>query len=221
MISVVIRVKNEGKNLKRCIEILKSQTVPNEIVIVDSNSTDDTLDICDGNGVKVVQCTEPFTYGKALNQGINSSTGNFVCILSAHCFPVSKDFLFNMFKNFSDKKVGAVYARQIPHPLTNPVEYRNFLHIYGNERIVQRVNPLFNNGASMINKRVWEQVRFDEDVIAQEDMLWAKMILDKGFHIVYDPSSVVEHLHNEDIIHTVSRYERESRALQGMGCGEW
>lgn len=221
MISVVIRTWDEGRNLDRCLRLLKAQHMPNEVVVVDSNSSDNTGSICEQFGCKVVQCTEPFSFGKALNLGIKNSSFDIVCILSAHCFPMGRDFLCRLYKNFTDKRVAGVYARQVPHRLTNPVEYRNFLHIYGNERIVQTSSPQFNNGASMIRKSVWEKIRFDEGVIAQEDVLWAKQVLGKGYVIVYEPGGIVEHLHNEDIVHTVSRYEKETRALIGMGYVKW
>jgi len=221
MIGVVIRVKNEGDSLKKCITMLRSQNIPTEIIVVDSNSSDNTMDVCNQYKCNVVQCCEPFSFGKALNLGIEQSKMDFVCLLSAHCFPVGNHFLFNMWSNFNDERVAGVYARQIPHQLTNPVEYRNFLHIYGFERIVQVKNPQFNNGASMIRKSVWNRIRFDDKVIAQEDILWAKHVIDKGYRIVYEPSSVVEHLHNEDVVHTISRYEKETRALKGMGYIEW
>jgi len=221
MISIVIRTKNDGKNLKKCIGTLEKQTEKNEIIIVDSHSSDNTLDICKKHNCTVIQCTEPFSYGKSLNEGIMETKGDFVCILSNHCFPTDKNFLFNMWSDFKDPQVAGVYARQIPHQLTNPVEYRNFLHIYGNEKIIQTKSPLFNNAASMIRKSIWKQITFNEEAVAQEDVIWAKAVIDMGYKIVYEPSSVVEHLHNEDIVHTISRYEKETRALKKVGYIKW
>jgi len=221
MISIVIRTKNEADNLECCIKQLMKQTMKNEIIIVDSHSTDNTPDIVERYNCILVQCDDPFSYGRALNMGLGRTSSRYVCILSSHCFPKGKQFLYNMWQNFKDKTVAGVYARQIPHRFTNPVEYRNFLHIYGNERIIQCCSPLFNNGASMIDKKVWRDIRFDETVVAQEDMLWAKQVIDNGYKIVYEPGSIVEHLHNENLLQTVSRYEIETRALQKMRFIEW
>jgi len=221
MISVVIRTRNEAEHLKECLKRLKKQTIKTEIIIVDSHSDDNTKTIADMYNAVTVQCPNPFTYGKALNIGIRKTTNRYICIISSHCYPNSKEYLYHMWKHFKDNKVAGVYSRQIPHQLTNPVEYRNFLHIYGNERIVQHHSPLFNNGSSMIDKKIWKQIQFDENIIAQEDVLWAKQCINQGYHIVYEPCSIVEHLHNESILHTVSRYEIESRALEGMGFNRW
>jgi len=221
MISIVIRTKNEADNLQHLLKILKRQTLKTEVIIVDSHSNDNTQGIAEENHCIITQCPEPFTYGRALNHGIRQTHSNYICILSSHCFPTDKNYLFNMWKHFKDKKCAGVYSRQIPHRLTNPVEYRNFLHIYGNERIIQHRSPLFNNGSSMINKKVWKKHCFDEKIIAQEDMQWAKKVLDDGYFIVYEPGSVVEHLHNENLLQTISRYEIEKRALDKLGLIRW
>jgi glycosyltransferase involved in cell wall biosynthesis len=46
LVSIVIRTKNEEKWLPYCIEAIRTQTYTNfEIIIVDNESTDNTLDI--------------------------------------------------------------------------------------------------------------------------------------------------------------------------------
>ena len=54
-ISAVIITFNEEKNIKRCLDSLKD--IMDEIVVVDSYSTDSTVDICNKMGAKVVQHT--------------------------------------------------------------------------------------------------------------------------------------------------------------------
>jgi len=52
-ISVVILTFNEERNIRRCIDSV--QAVADEIVVVDSYSSDATISICESMGVKVVQ----------------------------------------------------------------------------------------------------------------------------------------------------------------------
>ena len=52
-ISVLIPVFNEEKNIRRCLEALKDWA--EEIIVVDSQSTDATIEIAEGYGAKVVQ----------------------------------------------------------------------------------------------------------------------------------------------------------------------
>ena len=57
MLSVVIIAKNEAHNLPRCLESVKG--LADEVVVVDSGSTDGTLDVCAQFGATVHQ--RPFT----------------------------------------------------------------------------------------------------------------------------------------------------------------
>lgn len=215
MISVIIRTKNEEKNLNKCLRILEKQDTKREVIIVDSHSTDNTSMLAEKYKCKIIQC-HPFTYGKALNEGIKASNGEYICILSGHCFPTRNDFLSNLQKNLLIEKIAGVYARQVPHKNTNPLEYRNFIYTYRLEPVIQKNCPFFNNAASMIRRDIWDEVRFDEEVKAQEDVIWAQEIQNRGYAIAYEPTAVVEHLHNEDTYKTVERYIKEYEVLKNV-----
>jgi len=51
-VSVIIAARNEGKNLPRCLQALKAV---GEVCIIDSQSTDDTVEIARSHGAQVVQ----------------------------------------------------------------------------------------------------------------------------------------------------------------------
>src|SRR5947208_10360482 len=51
-ISVIIPVRNEARNLPRCLAALRDA---GEVIVVDSQSTDDTCAIAESFGAKVVQ----------------------------------------------------------------------------------------------------------------------------------------------------------------------
>ncbi len=68
-LSVVIVVKNEEKNVLRCLE---SVQWADEIIVVDSGSTDNTINICEDFGVKLIRTkwqgfgkTKAFAFSKA------------------------------------------------------------------------------------------------------------------------------------------------------------
>jgi len=215
MISIIIRTRNEAENLEKCLSRLDKQDTDHEVIIVDSHSEDETREVAGNHGAKVVQSI-PFTYGKALNDGIKTSKGEFICMLSGHCFPTKNDFLRKLRENLYLDKIAGVYARQIPHKKTNPLEYRDFIYIYRLEPIIQKKCPYFNNAASMIKRKIWEEVKFDEKVQAEEDVIWAAEVQKKGYSIAYEPEAVVEHLHNEDTFETVKRYINEYEVLKDV-----
>ena len=51
-VSVIVPVRNEAKNLPRCLQALKDV---GEVYVIDSQSTDDTVEIARSHGAKVVQ----------------------------------------------------------------------------------------------------------------------------------------------------------------------
>lgn len=78
-ISAVIITKNEEKNIERC---LKSLTWVDEIVVVDSGSTDKTVEICKQYECKIIK-TEWFGYGKNKQLAVNSASNNWVLSIDA------------------------------------------------------------------------------------------------------------------------------------------
>ena len=149
MISVVIRTLNEAKSLDRLLKILSYQSIKHEVIVVDSGSTDGTLEVAKKHNTIITTCI-PFTYGKALNVGVNISKYNHICFLSAHCFPTNDNYLRTLLLNFNDNTVAGVYSKQLPIEESNFVDKRNLYAIFRDEKIYQTKDPFFNNASSMI-----------------------------------------------------------------------
>lgn len=79
-LSVVIIAFNEEKNIGRCIASVKS--VADEVVVVDSFSTDSTRNIVEALGARFI--THPFTgYGEQKNFALSEATHDHVLSLDA------------------------------------------------------------------------------------------------------------------------------------------
>lgn len=78
-ISAVIITKNEESNIERC---LKSLHWVDEIVVVDSGSTDITLEICKRYNCTIVE-TEWLGYGKTKQLAVNSAANSWVLSIDA------------------------------------------------------------------------------------------------------------------------------------------
>lgn len=106
--SVVIRNKNEAHFLDLVLQALKSQEMQLEdIIVVDNNSSDNSVEVALRYGCKVVPLSE-FTYGKALNVGFQQAKGEVIIVLSAHSLPIGPSFVKEALKPFHDKSVAAV-----------------------------------------------------------------------------------------------------------------
>jgi len=79
MISAAIITKNEEHNIKRCLESLQWA---DEIIIVDSGSTDQTLTICNNYNCKIIQ-TEWLGFGRTKQLAVNSTSHDWVLSIDA------------------------------------------------------------------------------------------------------------------------------------------
>ena len=79
MLSVSIITKNEEDNIERCLDSVKWA---NEIIIVDSGSTDHTLEICKSYNCKIIE-TEWLGFGLTKQIGVNAATNNWILSIDA------------------------------------------------------------------------------------------------------------------------------------------
>ncbi len=80
MISAVILTKNEEKNLPQCLESLKWC---NEIVVIDDNSTDKTIEIAKKSGAKFFVHSLNNNFAQQHNFGLGKAKGDWVLFVDA------------------------------------------------------------------------------------------------------------------------------------------
>ncbi len=88
LVSVVVPMFNAGPYLRRCLDALLQQSMPREayeIILVDNNSTDDSLGIARRHaGVRVLRQPRQSSYA-ARNLGIEESRGSIVALIDSDC----------------------------------------------------------------------------------------------------------------------------------------
>ena len=167
-----------------------------EVILVDNNSTDKTVEKAHLAGVKKIFLIKKFLPGKALNLGIKNSHGEYIVCLSAHCIPTNKDWLKNLIKNFKlEKNVAGVYGRQEPMEFSRDADKRDLFLVFGLDRKVQIRDSFFHNANSIIKKSVWNKIKFDEKISNIEDRLWGEKVIQSGYKLIYEPSASVFHHH--------------------------
>jgi|SRR5215471_8255039 len=206
--SILIPTKNGAKDIAACLEAIYSQRYAGhfEVLVVDSGSTDATLEIVRRYPARIEQIPpEAFHHARTRNAVASLAGGQFLVFLSQDAIPASDTWLVSLLKNFQDPQVGAVYGRQLPKPASGWERRSAFSALYGDARLVKM--PMdgiglgykyyhFSNANSAIRKKVWEVTRFPEDLKVFEDVGIAKRILDAGWRIVYEPDAVALHSHD-------------------------
>jgi len=89
-VSVIIPVYNSSKYLEECINSVINQTYKNlEIIIINDDSTDNSLDIINSfndKRIKLIDLPKNGGVSNARNKGIEASTGDYICFLDSDDF---------------------------------------------------------------------------------------------------------------------------------------
>ncbi len=216
--SVVIRTYNEEKHLNELLTSLFRQVcvfVDIEIVVVDSGSTDGTLNIARKHGCRIVCISKTeFTFGRSLNIGCENSKGAFLVFISGHCIPTNESWLDELLKPLIDGTVSYVYGKQEGRDTTKFSESRHLEKCFPHYAKLPQDGFFCNNANAALMRRAWERYGFHEELTGLEDMYLAKQLIEAGEHIGYTPSASVYHIHDETWQQVRMRYEREAFALQ-------
>lgn len=226
--SILIRTKNEAKDLPKALDLIRNQSSkPIDIVVVDSGSTDGTVEfIKQQKDVKLIQMPpEQFSFGRSLNLGFGYVEGEVVVSLSAHAFPCDRHWLANLVKHFEDPQVAGVYGKQVPQPDAWPPVRREYIGYYRDQLQIQ-TNPKefsdcrFSNANSAIRFQCWKKRPFDEKLTGAEDREWARAMLELKYKVIYEPKAAVYHSHNEPLFKVHQRTYREALARKAIYEGK-
>ena len=201
LVSIIIRTKNEEKWISACLKSVFRQQYKNiEVIIVDNESTDRTVAKAQEFPIKLVTIKDFFP-GKAINDGIRASSGEYIVCLSGHCIPVNNQWLGNLIKDLDSPNVAGVYGRQEPLSFTSDLDKRDLLTVFGKDRKVQIKDSFFHNASSSFTRDIWKKYPFGEDLTNIEDRVWGELVISEGFNIIYEPDSSVYHWHgiNQDL----------------------
>jgi rhamnosyltransferase len=213
-VSAVIRAYNESKHIGRLLRGLGQQTVkPDEIILVDSGSTDDTVAIAESLGCRIVHIAkEEFSFGRALNRGCDAASGDILLFASAHVYPVYNTYVEHIVNAFDRKGVAIAYGRQVGDERTKFSESRVMLKWFPHQNIWDQGHPFSNNANAAVLKSVWQELPYDESLTGLEDLDFAKRALAKGYKISYVADAPVVHVHEESWSIIRNRYRREAMA---------
>lgn len=212
--SAVIRSLNEAEHIGRLVEGLSSQTVPvDQILLVDSGSTDGTVDIARDLGCTIVEIKkEDFSFGRALNVGCEAASGEVLLIMSAHVYPVYDTYLEHMLAPFTDPNVAIAYGRQVGDHRTKYSESRLLLKWFPEESIWDQGHPFSNNANAAVRRDVWKPLQYDESLTGLEDLEFARRAIEEGHRVAYVAEAPVVHVHEESWERIRNRYRREAIA---------
>lgn len=205
MISIVIRNRNEAQALESILNILNKVYADDidEIIVVDNKSTDQSIAVAEKFNCKIITI-ENFTYGKAINLGIENAKNNLVLLLSSHAVPVGNSFFVNSVKEFVAKPqlAGMRYINS----------YSNYLRAAKNDFLVNEGLQFgLMAGCAMVNKNIWKEFKFDEKLVFSEDKEWSDRVIKAGYEIMDFNETFFYHI-NRNEKGSLSRWKNETIA---------
>jgi rhamnosyltransferase len=208
-------VRDEVAKIGECVEGILGQTIRvSEIIVVDSGSTDGTLEVLSRFPTVRVISLDPskFNHGEARNLGVRAAVTDWVVLTVGDARAYSNTWLEKLFEGVIDQAVIAVCGSQVvPHsPMANPVNWfrpqtepRLRRLQFASERDFDALTPLERKEAcgwddvnALYRRDILLQFPF-EPLMYAEDAIWAMTVLRKGHAIVYNPAARVYHYHTE------------------------
>jgi rhamnosyltransferase len=216
-VTVIIPTLNAGGGFARLLHALRQQTVPCQLLVIDSSSSDDTVALAESFGaMTVVIRQEEFDHGATRNLAVEKAWGDLVVFLTQDAVPVDDRALENLVRPFSDPAVAAAYGRQVPGPGATPFAEHLRLFKYPDRARVKRLQdrdrygietPFLSDSFSAYRKEALQRIGlFKQGIIFAEDVHAGARLILAGGAIAYAPDAQVYHSHNHTLLDEFRRY---------------
>lgn len=214
----IIPTYNDVINLNRLLNSLQTQTVKFDILIIDSSSTDGTLQLAQArvNNVSTIPSSE-FNHGGTRQLMIELYPGYDVYIfLTQDAMLTDSNAVGNILVPFADNKVAAVCGRQLPHLNATAIAQHARMFNYPEGVQVKTLDDVprlgikaafMSNSFAAYRADALKSVGgFPLHVIFAEDMYVAAKMLLAGWSVVYSGNAQCHHSHNYTIFEEFKRY---------------
>lgn len=232
MFSIVIPVKNGDVWLEQLLEALTQQTLfpKSEIIVIDSGSTDRSLEIIGRYPVRLIQIPPgEFNHGLTRNLGVREARGEYVVMTVQDAVPASDRWLELFLEALAGDAgaggtgdaVAAVCGQQVvPHERDkNPVlwfrpvsGHSTRYYRYDNPADFVKLSPAeqreiagWDNVTAAYRRAILLEHPFPTTDFA-EDISWARMMLLKGYTLGHVSGALTYHYHHHLPTFILPRY---------------
>lgn len=230
MISLIIPTLNAEKYMKLLLDKLCSQTViPDEIIVLDSESDDKTVEICEQySNVKVINIKrKDFDHGGTRHAGFVEAQGDFCFVMSQDALPVDDLYIESMLSAFDNPEVVMATGRQVPYPDATCIEKLTREYNYPDVNIIKDNSSIrtmgikayfFSDVCSAYRKDAYFKLGgYETPSLICTDMVMSAKAINAGYKVAYVGKAKVYHSHK----YTLSQqYRRNFDVAADMSINE-
>jgi len=240
MISIIVPTYNASMNIVPLLEKIREQTIKDyELLIIDSSSTDDTVQIARSFGAKILTIQKKqFDHGGTRSRAGKDSCGDILVFLTQDALPVDESSIEKLIRPIiEDNKIGATYGRQLPYPGASLFSSHLRVFNYPENSSIRTLSDknkygvrtaFLSNSFAAYRRSVLEKIGwFEESLIMGEDTCAGAKILLAGYKIAYVADARVFHSHSYTILQEFKRYfdigvfhEMEDWMIKEFGTAE-
>lgn len=160
-ISACVIVKNEEKNISQWLNNMRQ--IADEIIVVDTGSTDNTLNILENAGITPYHFTWCNDFAATKNYAIQQATGDWIVFLDAdEYFDASsvQRFRTEMTRYHANKKIGAVMCQLVNIDIDNRdkiIDTAIQVRIFRNSKDIYYKNPVHEQLSTKNGKYIMQK----------------------------------------------------------------
>lgn len=238
-VTAAIPVLDGGEYFEQLLAALAGQEnragVDFEILIVDSGSTDGSLEAARSAGARVIEIDKrDFQHGRTRNLLVREARGEVVALLTDDSVPAGAGWLDAIVEGFGlADDVGLLFGPQLAREEHSHIVKHELARHFtawdnGGEPLIQRIEDtaegesdyaarqgwytFFSDANGALAKRAWEEHNYREVPYA-EDQLIARELVEAGFAKVFHPGAAVIHSHEYRRLDWYRRYFDDMRGL--------
>lgn len=220
--SIIVISYNNSHNLEQCLTSLTNQNYDRnisdlEIIVVDSGSTDNSIEILEKYDDKIKIILKPKKLSRlspamARNTGVNNSTGDILIFSDGDCTP-PLNWVESMINSFEEHEIDCVIGSRDPDIGVGTgtfIRRYNFI-LYSNKFTIPE--PIIINSKSIrenkqlvflaannfaIKRKIWNELGGMKTIFKNpscEDLMLESEIIKSNYNVYFNPYIKVRHLH--------------------------
>ena len=212
-VDIVIPTYKPDDKILKILDMLGKQTVkPNKLIIINTeekffekylpyfNASNSSFEI-EIHNISM----EEFDHGKTRNDGAKYSKAEIVMFMTQDAVPLDEYLIEELIKPIENNIVKASYARQMPDENSSLAECFTRSFNYPDEEKIKSKDDIKTLGiktffcsdvCAAYDKKIFTELGgFVNQTIFNEDMIYARKLIDNGYKISYSAKAKVIHTH--------------------------